>query len=52
MVHSNIYVKNELLIKKFVILALYVDNSIIIGTGCNHTNTSHNKCNQCLIFQI
>jgi hypothetical protein len=31
MVDSNIYVKNELLHQKFVILILYVDNSIIIG---------------------
>jgi hypothetical protein len=31
MVDSNIYVKNELLHKKFVILTLYVDNLIIIG---------------------
>jgi hypothetical protein len=31
MVDSNIYVKNELLHQEFVILTLYVDNSIIIG---------------------
>jgi len=31
MVDSNIYVKNELLHQKFIILTLYVDNSIIIG---------------------
>jgi hypothetical protein len=31
LVDSNIYVKNGLLHQNFVILALYVDNSIIIG---------------------
>jgi hypothetical protein len=30
-VDSNIYVKRKLMHEKFVILALYVDNSIIIG---------------------
>jgi hypothetical protein len=51
MIDSSIYVKNELH-KKITILTLYVETSIIIGNGCSHTNTSHNKCNQCLVFQI